>query len=975
MKLVRVSVLTSAIGLALCGGMGVSADLQAAGSSSRVTPGATAQTTGRYIITFAEKGLADYKGGVYGFARTAPSPELVTAHSSRKLDAKSSAAVSYREYLAANRDQHVSAIEHLLGRRLTVLYTYDVTRNAISVAMSPAEAAKILGVPGVKAVSAVGIKQPATFRGPTFIGANTIWDGTNVPSYASATRGEGIKVGVIDTGAYALHPSFANDPTCGFSANLPKLVEKDCINSSTCTGPTPEADSGNGHGVHTSSTAAGNTIDNTASPPPLLPNGVTMSGVAPCAQVHSYKICDTNGCYDDAISAAIQNAILDQVDVINFSIGPTCGGGDPWVSTDTLDFLSAEAADVFVAASAGNTRTQCTNPTILTANNGPWMMTVAASTQDQIISPQITVVGPGTPPPDTQNVPLISGSTTLPPASTTDLNSYPLQTYPTNPIACTSTGGIAPGTFTGMIAILRRGTCGFAEKITNAANAGASMVLIGNNQPGAISMNTTGAPTTIAAFSMSQVQGDAIIAFVNANAGSIGDYRRAAIGYIQGDVLAGFSDRGPTVPPYDDLTKPDITGPGVNIYAALDAGEGNYGLFSGTSMSSPHLAGSGALIRAVHPNWSPMEVKSALQTTATLVGFQEDGVTQWTVDQVGSGRVDLTKAALAGLTLDETPENFAAASPDAAAADTIFANGFDLTPNLISGLNLASMRDANCATTCTWTRKFKNRLTTAGTWTVSTGATPAGYALSFDPPSFTLAPGYTRDVTFTATNTGGPSTKFAFGRFDLVESGALSPDQHLTVAVKGPQPVKDTSFESTPAAAGPNPYWDAADTNVAAAGGTDFCNPFDCGATAAARSGIWTVWFGGWGGGAETQFISQNVMFPASGPQILNYWRRVQKKPDVAGTLTVSIDGTPVQTVDLSTLAAVEPAYTHQSVDVSAYADGAMHLVKFEYVYLDAGATGKDGNVFIDDISIDPSNVVPFSTGTVLSGGAEKLTQ
>ena len=970
MKLVRVSVLTTAIGLALCGGIGVSADLQAAGPSSRVMPGATAQTTGRYIITFAEAGLADYQGGVYGFARTAPSPDLVGVHSSRKLDAKSSAAVSYREYLAANRDQHVSAIEHMLGRSLTVAYTYDVTRNAISVAMSPAEAARVLGVPGIKAVSAVVIKQPDTFRGPTFIGADTIWDGTKVPSYASATRGQGIKVGVLDTGGYAAHPSFANDPTCGFSPTFPKLVEKDCILSSTCTGPTPEADANNGHGVHTSSTAAGNTINNTASPAPLLPNGVSMSGVAPCAQVHTYKICDLTGCANDAITAAIQNAILDQVDVINFSIGPTCGGGDPWVSSDTLDFLSAESADVFVAASAGNTRTQCTNPTTLVSNNGPWMMTVAASTQDQILAQRLSVVGPGTPPPATQSVPLITGSTTLPPASTVDLNSAPLLTYPTNPIACTSTGGVPAGTFTGKIAILRRGSCSFTEKITNAYNAGASMVIIGNNQPGFISMSTTGAPTTIAAFSTTQVQGDAIIAFVNANAGSIGDYfHDSGIATIQGDVLANFSDRGPTLPPYDDLTKPDITGPGVNIYAALDSAEGNYGVFSGTSMSSPHLAGSGALVRAVHPNWSPMEVKSALQTTATLAGFQEDGVTPWTVDQVGSGRVDLTKAALAGLTLDETPEHFTAANPDTAAADTIFANGFDPAPHLISGLNLASMRDANCASTCTWTRKFRNRLTTSGSWTVSAGASPAGYALSFDPPSFTLAPGYTQDVTFTATNTGGPSTKFAFGRFDLVEGTNLSPDQHLTVAVKGPQPVRDTSFEGTTALFGTNPSWDAGDTNPNAAGGTNFFDEFDF--ALPIRTGIWGVWFGSWAGGAETQFISQNVKFPASGPQVLNYWRRVTKRPDAAGTLTVSIDGTAVQTVDLSALAAVEPAFTQQSVDVSAYADGTVHLVKLEYVYLDAGATGVDGNIFIDDISIDPTSVVPFSAGTGLSGGAQ----
>ncbi|WP_343787107.1 S8 family serine peptidase [Dokdonella soli] len=936
-------------------------------------------TTGRYIITFAEAGLANYKGGISGLQRTAPASDLVSANSSRKVDANSPAANSYKAYLSAQRDYYISAIEQKLGRNLAISFTYDVTRSAISVAMSQAEAAAVAGVPGVVSVSAVAVLQPDTFRGPTFIGANTIWDGTKVPSYAAATRGQGVRVGVIDTGSYAAHPSFANDPMCGFSNTHPKLHAKDCMtnNGTSCTGTTPEADSGNGHGVHTSSTAAGNTIDNTVSPAPLLPNGVTMSGVAPCAEVFTYKVCNVaKGCTSDAITAAIQNAITDQVDVVNYSIGPTCGGGDPW--QDSLDFLSAEGADVFVAASAGNTRATCTNPTTLVANNGPWMLTVAASTQDQLISPQLTAVGPGTPPAATQNVPLIAGSTTLTPAATTDLTSYPLLTNPANPVGCTATGGITVN-FTGTIAILRRGSCAFSEKITNAYNAGARMVVIGNNQAGSISMDTSTLTAAIAgnvaAFSMTQVPGDALIAFVNANAGSTGNYRRAVIGPVQGDVLAGFSFRGPTMAPYDDLTKPDITGPGVNIYAALDAGEGNYGLFSGTSMSSPHLAGSGALVRAVHPSWSPMEVKSALQTTATLTGTKEDGTTQWAVDDVGGGRVDLTKATLAGLTLDETPDNFLLANPHrGVVADTIFIDGFDPAALPIKDLNVASLRNSKCGTGCTWTRTFRNRLNKSGNWALAAGVNPAGYTLSFSPAAFTLAPGYTQQVTITATAIGATSTQFAYGRVDLHESGSLSPDQHLTVAVKAQQPVHDSSFETTTGPAGTNPSWDALDTNPGAAGGTNFFNNTTA-LPVPVRTGNWAVWFGGWGGGAEVQHISQSVTFPAGGPQFLNYWRRAATPPDAAGTLTVSIDGTAVETTNLSTITA-ETAYGHHSIDVSAYANGAAHVIKFEYVYADAAATHKDGNIFIDDVTLDPTNVSPFlAPSPVLSPDAGLLKQ
>ena len=145
-------------------------------------------------------------------------------------------------------------------------------------------------------------------------------------------------------------------------------------------------------------------------------------------------------------------------------------------------------------------------------------------------------------------------------------------------------------------------------------------------------------------------------------------------------MLANFSYRGPTLGQYADETKPDITAPGVNIYAALDDQDGNYGLMSGTSMATPHVTGSAALIRAVHPDWTPTEVKSALLTTATNAdGTQEDGTTTWTIDQVGHGRVDLTKAALAGLTMDETGAHYLAANPSGAAHS---ATGAHLRPRI-----------------------------------------------------------------------------------------------------------------------------------------------------------------------------------------------------------------------------------------------------------------------------------------------------
>jgi len=822
MKSVHLSVLASAVGLALASGgiaatatnRNVSLDSASSlsngsGASSVIAEardGGSTQSSGRYFITFVEPGLARYNGGVAGLAPTAAHIDGVSANSSNKLQVNSSAAHAYRSYLSQQRAEHIAGIESALGATLKIRFTFDVTRNAVSAELTHAQAAQIARLAqnpnsGIASVAPVEIKQTDTFRGPKFIGADKIWDGTAVPAYDTATRGAGVKVGVIDTGTYVGHPSFANDPMCGFSDAAPKLHPRDCTSTDAngiCNGPDANAQAAgdtlyNTHGVHTSSTAAGNTIDNTVTPAPLLPDGLTMSGVAPCASVYAYRVADhTDGkLYGDYLDAALENAIIDQVDVANYSIGPTCGGGNPW---SELEFLDMMASDIFVAASAGNTRSTCTNPIGLVANNGPWEMTVAASTQDQIAAPTFSATGPGTPPALAQNIPAILAATTQP--ITSDFSNRPMRTYPAGADGC---GTIPPGTFgSDEIAVLIRGNCNFTVKITNAYNAGAHIVVIGNNQAGgAFGMSIPDLAPAIAAdvsaFGIAKEQGDALIAFVNANeppapnadlifadgfdgsAGATAEYHVVGIGDTKGDVLAKFSFRGPTQAQYANLTKPDITGPGVNIYAAMDAADGNYGLDSGTSMSSPHIAGSAALIRAVHPNWSPMEVKSALQTTATLSGFQEDETTQWTVDQVGSGRVDLTKAALAGLTLDESVDNFLAANPSGGTLD-------------MRQLNLASMRDVNCNTSCTWTRTFRNRLNVSGTWTV-TAVDPPGYHLTFSPATITVAAGHTQSVSITATATGTVPTTMQFGRVDLTESASHSPVQHLTVAVKGLPPT------------------------------------------------------------------------------------------------------------------------------------------------------------------------------------------
>jgi hypothetical protein len=320
------------------------------------------------------------------------------------------------------------------------------------------------------------------------------------------------------------------------------------------------------------------------------------------------------------------------------------------------------------------------------------------------------------------------------------------------------------------VALIRRGGCIFNEKIQNALNAGATLVIIRNNQPATVQMETQG-QANIPAYSIDQAVGDALNTFVDANPNTATINFQIVPG--QADVLASFSLRGPN--PLMDLTKPDITAPGINILAAIPLSLGSYQRKRGTSMSSPHVAGAAALLRAVQPTWTVPEVNSAIMMTAFQGGTKDDSVTPWDADDVGSGRVDLTKAARAGLVMHETKTRFLNANP-----------GIGGDPKT---LNLPSVRNMQCTPNCTWTRTVRNTRNVPSTWSASGVATTPGFHISVTPAnfSFTGNPSETRQLTITATPSSNLTAAVAFGQV-VLSDGGQSPDQHLTVAIKG-QPL------------------------------------------------------------------------------------------------------------------------------------------------------------------------------------------
>ncbi len=578
-------------------------------------------------------------------------------------------------------------------------------------------------------------------------------------------------VGVVDSGINPDHPSFADvGPVDGYDHSNPRGTFFGVCDSGSgvydpsfpCNdkligawnfedGPTDN----NGHGTHTASTAAGNALSSLALVAPTITMYFDISGVAPHANLIAYDVCNVSGsCATGAILAGIDQAVADGVDVINFSIGG--GSSDPWTDADSLAYLSAMDAGIFVATSAGNNGPGA--GTVGSPAEAPWVTSTAAATHDRHLWNTLGPMTGGTSPP----APMTGKSLT---------DGY----GPTSIVYAGDFGDggcMTPfpgGTFSGQIVVCDRGTIARVDKGSNVLAGGAGGLVLVNQS---IDGETVYAdPHVLPAVHLGYTDGTVLKAWLASGSGHQGTLSgtSAAHDAAEADVLAGFSSRGPN-PSVPAVVKPDVTAPGVDIIAA-DGLSLNANLLSGTSMASPHVAGAGALLRALHPSWTPMEVRSALMGTAAAGVIKEDGVTPGTPFDRGAGRVDLTKAGRSGLVMDETAANFTAADP---------ASGGDPT-----ALNLPSLADDVCVGSCSWTRTFTNTLGVPTSWGVSASSdSPAVMGLTVTPTTLTLAPGASGSLQVTAdTALAAPGTWY-FGQVDLEELGSQAPAFHLPVAVR-----------------------------------------------------------------------------------------------------------------------------------------------------------------------------------------------
>src|SRR5437660_3885574 len=547
------------------------------------------------------------------YSATKPAP-------GRKIDFNSYAVRSYRDQLVVARNEFKRWLR-ANAARARVTSEYDTSLNAVAVQLNGTPLATIAAAPMVARAEYNALYSPNLSQSHFIINADPAW----IAAGGRAVAGAGIKIGDIDTGIDNAHPFF--DPT-GFSypPGFPKcdaadsnshhqdqdckyvsqkvIVAKVFYNKNNQTNF--DAQAIQDHGTHTAGIAAG--IFN----PSLnaVVHGVMidgMSGIAPGAWLGNYNVFPggvLNARSEDILNA-VDAAVADGMDVLNLSLGGGYHGNNDLLA---IGLDNAVDAGVTVAVAAGNSGP---GPgTLESPGRARKIITVGASTNQHFVGQPFTYPA--------------GGGTTIG-AAVGDFPALPTASYDlfdTHSNGCTS---VDPGA-SGKLAIIDRGVCTFSAKVRNAIAAGAVGVLVINNVAGdpTAMAKDGGGGDDLPAVMIGLDEGAALRASGETTASAVATFQEFIT--TNKDILAGFSSQGPTI--VDLAVKPDLTSVGVNVLSSITCvgkpdtcpGDGTgWAFFSGTSMSTPHIAGSAAVLLNLNSSWSPAEVKSALVNHADLV--------------------------------------------------------------------------------------------------------------------------------------------------------------------------------------------------------------------------------------------------------------------------------------------------------------------------------------------------------------------
>jgi minor extracellular serine protease Vpr len=590
----------------------------------------------------------------------------------KKIDFNSNTVKSYRAQLSALRNDFKQWLQ-ATAPKAKITGSWDVSLNAVGVKLNGTSLATLRTAPQVKRVEYQGLYYALDNNDPdlSIISAQAAW----TQAGGSANAGRGVKVAIVDTGIDITHPCFSD---AGYPAqtqlgnhaftNNKVIAAKVFNNKAVSRGYTAEAVQE--HGTHVAGTVACN-LDT-----PVSVDGVAipydMSGVAPAALLGNYNVFpgDVTNARSEDILNALDAAYADGFDVANMSLG----GGSHGVLdllTDAVNDL--DIANMVVAVAAGNSGPG--HFTVESPGSAARALTAGASTVPHFIGAPFTFNG--------NTIGVASGDFATVSADLTAPIGIVTGTVGGLGTACTA---LPAGSLTGKIAVLSRGTCTFSQKIRDAQDAGAVATIVVNNVAGdPTAMGLGGIPNepTIPAYMASLADRSALVAS-NGAAGTIG----ATMTYILStnvDIMAGFSSQGPT--DVDFRVKPDVVAPGVNVLSSIphqfcDAPP-CFAFFQGTSMATPHLAGSAAVVRGAHPTWAAWQVRSAVVNTAdqgVLKDFQTGASIVTDVNIIGSGRENLLSAVGAVVALNPVSVSFGAVA--SGSGQTL---GYKVTITNISG--------------------------------------------------------------------------------------------------------------------------------------------------------------------------------------------------------------------------------------------------------------------------------------------------
>lgn len=547
-----------------------------------------------------------------------------------------------------------------------LVYSYTHVINGFTASLSPSEHEALKSSPGyVSSMRDLPVKADTT-HSTQFLGLNS-----NSGAWPKSNYGENVIIGLVDTGVWPESKSFNDkgmsevpsrwkgecDGGKNFSSSLCNkkligarffnkgLIAKDPNATKTISNSTRDTD---GHGTHTSSTAAGNYVDDASY---FGYATGAARGVAPRARVAMYKaLWDEGGVASDII-AAIDQAILDGVDVISISLG--LDGVPLYEDPIAIATFAALEKGIFVSTSAGNE-----GPFIETLHNGtPWVLTVAAGNVDRDFGGVITL-GNGDSVPGLTLYPGNSSSSKIPIVFMDACDNFKqLKKIGNKIVVCKDKNG----SITDIQADnLRQAQVGGGVFITNITDLDLSI------------------QTTFPAIFFNPQSGETVEHYIKTNSqpkASL-EFRKTILGSKPAPAATSYSSRGPSAScPF--VLKPDLMAPGALILAAwppqtpvtrLQSSQvlfSNFNLLSGTSMSCPHAAGVAALLKAAHPEWSPAAIRSAMMTTSDTVDNTGAPIKDIGDDNnpaspfaSGSGHLNPNKAVDPGLIYDAKIEDY-----------------------------------------------------------------------------------------------------------------------------------------------------------------------------------------------------------------------------------------------------------------------------------------------------------------------------